>query len=145
MRRAALPLLATALACAGAYAASPNMQEGMWEITTKMEMTGQKGTQMPTQTLKHCMTRKDIEDPRRSTPSAGDPGRCKLTDHKLQGNTATWKMACEGEGAMIGTGTVTYSGTSYQGSQTMSMKRGNQVLNMKMDYSGRRVGDCPKK
>ena len=100
---------------------------------------------MPTQTVKHCMTRKDIEDPRRSTPSAGDQGRCKLTDHKLQGNTATWKMACEGEGAMIGTGTVTYSGTSYQGSQTMSMKRGNQVLNMKMDYSGRRVGDCPKK
>lgn len=145
MRRAALLLLATALVCAGALAASPNMRDGMWEITTKMEMTGQKSIQMPQQTVKHCMTKKDVADPKRTTPSAGDASRCKMTDYKLQGNSATWKMACEGEGAMTGTGSVTYSGTSYQGSQTMSIKRGGQVMNMKMDYSGRRIGDCPAK
>jgi hypothetical protein len=145
MRYAAIPLLATALNLGPAHAAAPNMREGMWEITTKMEMTGKSGVEMPQQMVRHCLTRKDVEDPRRTTPSAAGQGsRCKMTDYKLQGNTATWKMACEGEGAMTGTGTVTYSGDSYSGNQTMAMKRSGQVMNMKMDYSGRRVGDCPK-
>lgn len=143
MRFAALSLLATALACPAAHAASPNMRDGLWEITTKMEMTGQKGVQIPQQTVKHCMTKKDVEDPKRTTPGAGDQSRCKMTDHKLQGNTATWQIACQD--GTTGTGTVTYSGDSYSGNQTMAMKRGGQVMNMKMEYSGRRVGDCPKK
>lgn len=117
----------------------------MWEITTKMEMTGKSDAVTPQQTVRQCLTKRDVEDPRRTTPSAGDHGsRCKMTDYKLQGNTATWKMACEGQGAMTGTGTVTYSGDSYSGSQTMAMKGGGQTMNMKMNYSGRRVGDCPK-
>jgi len=128
-----------------AHAASPNMRDGMWEITTKMEMAGNKGAQMPQQTVKHCMTKQDVADPRRATPGAGDPGRCKMTDYKMQGNTASWKLACTGDGSGTGSGTVTFSGDSYSGSQTMYMKRGGQVMTMKMDYSGRRVGDCPKK
>lgn len=144
MRFAPIALLAATLA-APAHAASPNMREGMWEITTKMEMTGQKGAQMPQQTVRHCLTRKDVEDPRRTTPAAEAGSRCKMTDYKLQGNTANWKMVCEGEGSMTGTGTVTYGGDSYSGSQVMVMKRQGHVMNMKMEYSGRRTGDCPKK
>jgi hypothetical protein len=141
MRFATIPLLA-AVVMGCAQAAAPNMREGMWEITTKMEMPGKPGTAMPQQTVKHCMTKKDIEDPRRTAPSAGErDSRCKMTDYKLQGNTASWKMTCDG---MDGSGTITYSGDSYSGSQTMAMKRGNEVMNMKMVYAGKRVGDCPK-
>jgi hypothetical protein len=141
MRPATLALLASTLVSAQVHAAAPNMREGMWEITTKMEMTSKPGTAMPHQTVKHCMTKKDIEDPRRTTPNAGEQSRCKMTDYKLQGNTASWKMTCDG---MDGTGTVTYSGESYSGSQTMAIKRGKEVMNMKMAYAGKRVGDCPK-
>ena len=142
MRSATLALLASALISAQVHAAAPNMREGMWEITTKMEMPGKPGTAMPQQTVKHCMTKKDIEDPRRTTPSAGErDSRCKMTDYKLQGNAASWKMTCDG---MDGTGTVTYSGDSYSGNQTMAMKRGKEVMHMKMAYAGKRVGDCPK-
>jgi hypothetical protein len=142
MRSATLALFASALISAQVHAAAPNMLEGMWEITTKMEMPGKSGTAMPQQTVKHCMTQKDIEDPRRTTPSAGErDSRCKMTDYKLQGNTASWKMTCDG---MDGAGTVTYSGDSYSGNQTMAMKRGKEVMHMKMAYAGKRVGDCPK-
>ena len=145
MRFTPIALIAAALAAA-AHAAVPNLREGMWEITTKMQMTGQSGVQMPQQTVRHCMTKMDVANPRQVTPSAGLPdSRCKMTDYKLQGNTATWRMACAGDGAMTGSGTVTFRGDSYSGSQTMDMKRSGHVMNMKMEYSGRRTGDCPKK
>jgi len=142
MRPAAIPLFAAALILCPAHAATLNMKDGLWEITTKMEMTGKSDVAMPQQIVRQCITKKDLNDPRRTTPSADS--RCKMTDYKLQGNTATWKMACEGEGGKTGTGTVIYSGDSYRGNQTMTMKRSSQVMNMKMDFSGRRVGDCPK-
>ena len=142
MRSAAIPLFAAALILGPAHAATLNMKDGLWEITTKMEMTGKSDVAMPQQIVRQCITKKDLNDPRRTTPSADS--RCKMTDYKLQGNTATWKMACEGQGGMTGTGSVNYSGDSYRGNQTMAMKRSSQVMNMKMDFSGRRVGDCPK-
>ena len=142
MRSAAIPLLAAALILGPAHAAAPNMKDGLWEITTKMEMAGKSGGAMPQQVVRQCVTKKDLDDPRRTTPS-GD-SRCKMTDYKLQGNTASWKMACEGQGGMTGTGTITYSGDSYSGNQAMTMKSSGQVMNMKMSFSGRRVGDCPK-
>jgi hypothetical protein len=137
-----IPLLAAALSLGPAHAAAPNMREGMWEITTKMEMPGKSDVAMPQQIVRHCVTRKDLDDPRRTTPAADS--RCKMADYKLQGNTATWKMACEGQAGMTGTGTITYGGDSYSGNQTMAMKQSGQVMNLKMNFSGRRVGDCPK-
>jgi hypothetical protein len=142
MPTATIPLLVAALLCCPAYAAGINMRDGMWEITTKMEMTGKSDVVMPQQTVRHCITKKDLNDPRKTTPSADS--RCKMSDYKLQGNTATWKMACDAQAGMTGTGTVNYSGDSYSGNQTMAMTRSGQVMNMKMAFSGRRLGDCPK-
>src|SRR5262245_42324856 len=142
MRSAAIPLLTTALTLGTVHAAAPNMKDGLWEITTKMEMAGKSAGNMPQQVVRRCVTKKDLDDPRQTTPS-GD-ARCKMTDYKLAGNTATWKMACEGKSEMTGTGTITYSGESYTGNQTMTMKTSGQAMNMKMDFTGRRVGDCPK-
>ena len=137
-----LAALAAVVASGLACAAGPSMKDGMWEITTKMEMPGRSDVAMPQQTVKHCLTKKDVEDPKRMTPSVGEQSRCKMTDYKLQGNTATWKMACEGQGS--GSGTVTYGGDSYSGTQTMAINAGGQPMNMKMSFSGRRLGECPK-
>ena len=142
MRSATLPILAIALIFGPAHAAAPNMRDGLWEVTTKMEMGGKSDAAMPQQTVKHCVTKKDLEDPKRTMPGGNDQSRCKMTDYKMQGNTATWSIACQGQGS--GTGSITYGGDSYTGSQTMSMNAGGQAMNMKMNFSGKRVGDCPK-
>lgn len=127
-----------------AHAATPNMREGLWEITMKMEMAGMPQG-MPPQTLQHCVTKQDLDNPQKMAigPEAKD-SKCEVTDHRMQGNTATWKMACRGAQPMTGSGTVTYSGTSYTGSNRMTVQQGGKTMDMTMNYSGRYLGPCRK-
>ncbi len=142
MRFAALIVPAAAMFAVSSHAAMPNMKEGLWEITVKMEVPGMPAN-VPPQAVKQCITQKDLQDPRKTMPG-GDPkdNRCQVTDHKIQGNTATWKMACKGPEEMSGSGTMTYGGTSYTGTNTMTMKQGGQVRTMNMQYSGKHIGPC---
>jgi len=127
-----------------AAAAAPTMREGMWEITVKMDMPGMPAG-APPQTTQQCLSQKDFDNPQKMAPG-NDPksSRCETTDYKLQGNTATWKMACKGENAMTGTGSMTFSGASYTGTNKMSMKHGDQTINMTMNYAGKHLGPCKK-
>lgn len=145
MRAVTVSLLATLLSSVSAHAASPNMKEGLWEITMKMEMPGMPAGMKP-QVMQQCITRKEIDDPRKATPGGADPkdNRCQVTDHKMQGNTATWNMACKGENAMTGSGSITYNGTSYSGTNKMTMTRGGKAQTMTMHYTGKYLGDCKK-
>ena len=145
MRYATTFVLAIAVLSGGAHAATPNMKDGLWEITMKMEMPGMPAGMKP-QVVRQCITKKDLEDPRKTAPSGGDPkdNRCQVTDYKMQGNTASWNMACKGDGAMTGSGTATYSGTSYSGTNKMTMNRGGKAQTMTMQYSGRHLGECKK-
>lgn len=106
---------AFALGAAGAaMAAQPNIKDGLWEIPMKMEMDGMPGGGRPPQTMQHCVTPKDVQDPAAMNRSMDKSSRCEVTEHKMQGNTASWKMTCKGENmTSTGTGTATYSGTSY--------------------------------
>jgi len=145
MRHVITPLLAAMLASVPAHAASPNMKEGLWEISMKMEMPGMPAGMKP-QVVQQCVTKKDMEDPRKTTPGGVDPkdSRCQISDYKLQGNTATWNMACKGENAMTGSGSITYSGTSYSGTNKMTMTRGGKPQTMTMHYAAKHLGDCKK-
>ena len=144
MRHFTTCLLSAAVLSGSAHAAAPDLKEGLWEITTKMEMPGMPAGMKP-QVMQQCLTKKDLDDPRKTAPG-GDPkdNRCQMTDYKMQGNTATWNMACKGEEAMTGSGSITYSGTSYSGTSKMTTKRGGQAQTMTMNYTGRRLGECKK-
>ena len=113
----------------------PNMQEGMWEITSKMEMPGMP-MEMPPTKHTQCLTNKDL------APQSSQPGQeCKITQTKVVGNTVTWTVLCKGqEGNMKGTGKITYSGNSFKGTIKMSMIGEN--MEMICHISGRRIGDC---
>lgn len=138
-------LLPACLALAAhAHAAAPNMREGLWEITMKVEMAGMP-QQMPPQTLQHCVTKQDLENPQKMAMGPGSKdSKCEVTDHRMQGNTATWKMACRGEHPMTGSGIVTYSGTSYSGTNRMTMQQGGKTMDVTMSYTGRHLGPCAK-
>jgi hypothetical protein len=132
------------LSFAAAHAsAGPNMKPGLWEQTVKMEMPGMPQA-MPEQKSQRCVTPKDLEDPRRVGPGA-DPrtaGQCEVSNFRMQGNTATWDMACKGEQQMKGSGSMTYQGDRYSGVNRMTMNQGGQTMTMTMNYSGRYLGDC---
>jgi hypothetical protein len=140
MRFAAFSVLAAAAFAFHAHGATPNMREGEWEITMKMEMPGMPMA-MPPQVMQRCITKKDLADAERTLPGpqAGD-SRCKSTDHKMQGNTAPWKMACAD--GTTGSGTVTYNDTTY--TSTITMLQGGQPPAMIMHQNGRHLGACRK-
>ena len=125
-----LASLSTAIAGSG-----PNMQEGKWEVTTRMEMPGMS-ISMPEVTSTQCLTKKDF------VPQGSQQGQeCKITKTKVDGNTVTWTVKCSGQGVeMTGTGRMKYSGSSFKGTIKMTMVQSN--TKMISHIKGHRIGDC---
>ena len=125
-----LTSLSTSIAGSG-----PNMQEGKWEVTTRMEMPG-TSMSMPAVTSTQCLTKKDF------VPQGSQQGQeCKITKTKVDGNTVTWTVKCSGQGGEVtGTGRMTYSGSSYKGTIEMTMAQSN--MEMIIHINGHRIGDC---
>ena len=112
-----------------------NLKEGKWEITTKTEMVGMSRS-MPPMTRTQCLTKMDF------VPQDSQQGNeCKITDTKVVGNTVTWTVKCHGHGgAATGTGRITYSGSSFEGTLEMTTSQSNMRIISHM--SGHRLGDC---
>lgn len=122
--------LSTSIAGSG-----PNMQEGKWEVTTRMEMPGMS-ISMPEVTSTQCLTKKDF------VPQGSQQGQeCKITKTKVDGNTVTWTVKCSGQGGEVtGTGKMTYRGSSFKGKIEMTMVQSN--TKMISHINGHRIGDC---
>ncbi len=65
-----------------------------------------------------------------------------MTDYKLTGNTATYKMACKEPVPLNMTGEMKYAGTdAYTGTMTIDMGGGQT---MAFAIEAKRIGDCAK-
>ena len=138
--------LLSLFAAASAYAApTPNMQDGEWEITTKMKMTGMP-MQMPPTSVRICISKQDIAEGRKTVPQQQDgKHKCEMVNHSVSGNTVNYKMECSGEQKMTMTGSITYAGTSYSGKSTMDMAGGpHGNMHVEHEYAAKRLGDCKK-
>jgi uncharacterized protein DUF3617 len=135
-----LPLLG--LASSPVSAALPNMQEGLWEITTKVEISGLPAG-LPEHTVQDCVTKKDIEEGKMHQPSNSN-SKCEVKDYKVEGNKASWKIICSGNNPTTGSGTVTYSGTSFAGTTKMKTGKNGQETEITQTFSGKRLGACKK-
>ena len=118
------------------------IRPGRWESTMQMQMAGSP-IQMPEMKNTRCVTPEDAKDPSRSLPSGpegrgGQKSDCKMSDYKVTGNTATWKMVCTSPQAMTSTGEMTFTDDSYTGTMKMDSPQGP----MTMKLAGKRVGDC---
>jgi hypothetical protein len=118
-------------------AAAPIAKPGRWQTTVQMEMPNMP-MKIPAQTYNVCVTKEQSENGESLIPKTGDKrGGCTYTDVKVDGNTISWKIACDKSG-MTGAGTITYHGESYEGSMQMKMR--DQDVSGKM--SGKYVGAC---
>lgn len=132
-----LAVLAACVAVAAPLIAQTSpMREGLWEITTQMDMPGMK---MPEMKLNQCVTKEQLKDVAGTLPNSNKDQTCKTTDYMVDGNKITWKMACPAQ-KMSGEGEMLFSGDTYTGKLNMTTGQGA----MAMKYSGKRVGDCTK-
>lgn len=118
--------------------AADGIREGMWEITSTMEMPGMPMVMPPT-SVKHCYTREDVKDQKKMIAKDKD---CTVTDLKKSGSKVSWKMVCTGKNAGTFSGETVFSGDSYDSVMNMESK-GGKGHSMNMKVKGKRVGSCP--
>jgi len=123
-----------------AFAGSPNMKPGEWEIVTNIVMEGMPFPMPPVKTVQ-CITREDLNNPEKTTPKVSkEKDDCEVKDYKMSGNKASWKIVCTGRNKGTGTGEMTYAGDSYSG----TMKYETQEAVMNYTIKAKRIGDCKK-
>jgi hypothetical protein len=118
--------------------AAPNYQEGLWEMTTTMDMPGMpKEMKRP---MKHqvCMTKENAVP----QPQQKGEQQCKMTNQRTVGNKVSWTMTCKN--GMVSNGEITYSKTSFNGSQTTTTSQGGKQTTVKSTMSGKYLGPCTK-
>jgi hypothetical protein len=116
-------------------------RDGLWEVTTEMDMPGMP-MKMPAMKTTQCVTKEQANDPNLAVPKGSQDKNsdCKVADFKTVGNTVTYSMKCEGKRPMTGSGEITYAGDTYAG--WMKMKTADTEMTMK--YTAKRLGDCTK-
>lgn len=121
-------------------AAWAQLKDGMWEITTQVQIAGMK-QQMPPTTARQCITKSDAV-----AKNQDKNYDCKTTSQKISGNTVSYTVACSGkDGEMQTTGKSTYTGNTMDGSATTSFKmKGQPAMQMNSKMSGKYIGPCPK-
>lgn len=123
-----LMLMFLPLTCAAAV----EMRDGMWELTTTMDVPGMK---MPPQKMKHCYTKEDVKDQKKMVNTNKD---CTVTELNTIGNKVSWKMKCTGKNPGSFSGESTFAGDSY----VSIMKMQSQGMAMDMNVKGKRIGTC---
>ncbi len=141
MKNTAIGVLAVcfflALSAQGLCGSKPDMEPGLWEITSQTKMEGGFAMSMPATTVTQCLTQEDYVP---SNKEMADSGGCRFKNIEVDGDTVTWSMECPEEG-MQGKGSVVYSGDTFEGTMVMEMEE--EQMKMISSMKGKRVGDCP--
>jgi hypothetical protein len=114
----------------------PDIKPGKWEFTTQTEMAGMPNMAIPPVTYTQCVTAESFVP-----QSDAASNECEIGDVVVEGNAVSWKIICSGQsGQMEGTGTVTYTGDTLEG--TMDLVIAGTEMHVKNTIKGRRLGDC---
>jgi hypothetical protein len=128
-------LVAVVMLFAAPAGADPDVQEGMWEITTVTKMSG-TAIQMPPQKHTQCFANDDLV-PRDSQAAQG----CVIKEKSYEGNTLNWTMECSSNGVTtVSTGSITYDKDSFSGGMEIAI--GGAEMKLVNTMSGRRLGPC---
>jgi len=142
MLRSTLIVLVFIVTLVWVAGASAELKEGLWEITTKVEMKGTP-VKMPATTMKPCIAKKDMVPKPEKQPKGQE---CKMKDQKVSGDTVTYTMECQSaKSTTVINGKMTYKGDSYNGATDTTIKaKGRPDMHMSSSMSGKYLGPCPK-
>ncbi len=131
-------LLAVMLESVFAGAEGPDVREGMWEITSQMEMPGMPMA-VPPVTFKQCFTKQSMKP-----ENILRNNNCTMQKMDVRSNSVSWQMSCQQQGMqMTGTGNIDYRHTAFSGNFVMKMSGANQSpMQMNSKLTGRYIGPC---
>lgn len=132
-----VPALAALLLAAASAGLAQQGPDDLWETTMTMQADGMK---MPAMTQQVCAPKGKPE----SRMEMDKDSNCKVVESKQAGSKFTFKMVCtDGGDSYTGTGEMEdLSKDTYRGTLTSSGVREGRKFTMRMDMSGRRVGNC---
>jgi hypothetical protein len=119
-------------------AAQPDIQEGEWEITTRIEMPGLPFA-LPPMKSSTCLTKESMVPPPEKKGQ-----ECTMKEMQSKGNEVAWKMECkESTSTMHGSGRIIYTNDSFSGTIELNMQdAGGKTQPMNQQLNGRHVGPC---
>jgi len=128
-----LSLIMTAFT--SAYA-DVDLHAGMWEITSKIEMSGIP-VKIPKMKVSQCINKENIIP--KTNQKVNE--HCSIAEQKIEGNTVTWKINCGGK--VESQGSVTYHGDTFNGLiNTQSEVPSMGMMTMTIQLTGKRTGEC---
>lgn len=128
------------LSVPSAYAeVTPDIKEGLWEITSKASIVGMP-MKIPAMTQKECFTKQSM-----NPANILQQNNCEMNNMDVQPSSVNWSMSCQQQGVMMqGSGKIQYQKTSFSGTFDMTMSGSGQgAMGMHTELTGRYVGRCP--
>lgn len=116
----------------------------LWEVTSQTDMPGMP-MKIPPSSIRMCVPKGQVNNPERTMPNKNQESKCKMIDLKSSANKTSWKMRCEGEAAMSGSGEMTYGPDSYHSVVRTVTNYGGKTMNMTQVMDGKRIGTCQAK
>jgi len=115
-----------------------NVQEGLWEITSKIKISGTPAQiNIGEQKVTQCIDKQKI------IPKTDKKINkyCTISDQTIDGDTVTWKMTCTNN--MHSEGSITYHGDTFNGKMRSKAEIPNMgMMAMNIQLTGKRIGEC---
>lgn len=132
-------LLAIAIAAPDGVPSTPAMEPGLWEVTSRLDVPDSP-VQEASQTLRHCYTRDELQDPRNLIPRV--PPECRLIGFRFVGTRATWSVECSGPRPMVGGGEMILGQVAYAANLWSEVQEGGRTLRITQRVRAKRLGEC---
>lgn len=139
MKRKALLMVALAAFFSNALAEGIPVEPGLWSITTTMNMPMMPQPQ--TVTVEECFE-DEVMDMDDMAMDDLDP-KCTYDLGQVDGNSMRWNIDCPMEGGTShAEWLATSGGGTVQGEGKISISMNGQNMEMTMNWTGKRIGEC---
>jgi hypothetical protein len=136
------PLLWLALLGAASIAQATEPRPGLWNLTVTTTAEGADGVFGPYSTSQ-CLTEEDVHNPEKLLAQNG-VNACTYGDRVYRNGNFSFTVQCGGTIPMSGSGRITYTADSLQGTMDIAADLQGLPVNTQSTVSGQRMGDCTK-
>jgi len=125
-----------------AVAETPNIEPGLWKYENSMSFSGDVPIPDQNQTSEECVTAEDIAE---GDAFLDDVDECEITHKDLRRDGMSYSMLCtQPDGTeMTMDAEMAFAGTTANGTIEGTMETPMGAMQMTINVSGERIGDCP--